>query len=176
VIDVELLNQDAADDTDLVDTVVRVVNRAYTTAEAQLWRRPLPRTNADEVRAAIRVGETAVARLDGVIVGSLFVRMLDADTGWFGALGVDPTVGGRGIGGRLVAFAERRAITLGASEMQIEVLLPTTAAAYSERLSGWYGLLGYRPVSSRELVDFDPDSVADALVDIRVVTMRKRLS
>jgi len=176
VIDVELLPADAADVPAVVGTVVDVVNLAYTTAEVELWRRPLPRTNQDEVRAAITAGETAVATLHGVIVGSLFVRLLDPDTGWFGALGVDPAVGGRGIGGRLVAFAEQRARAAGASEMQIEVLLPATYVAHSARLIDWYTALGYREVESRGLAEFDPSSVDDALVDIRVAVMRRPLA
>jgi GNAT superfamily N-acetyltransferase len=176
VIAVELLLPEAADDTTVVDTIVDVVNRAYTTAEFELWRRPLPRTDADETRAAIVNDEVAVARLDDVVVGSLFVRLLDPDTGWFGAMGVDPAFGGRGIASRLVAFAEQRARNAGANVMQIEVLVPARPVAHIERLLAWYSRLGYREFDSRELAELDPSSVEDALVEIRVAVMRKRLA
>jgi GNAT superfamily N-acetyltransferase len=176
VIVVELLPAEAADDVAVVDSIVDVVNRAYTTAEAELWRRPLPRTDADETRTAIANGEVAVARLDGAIVGSLFVRLLDVDTGWFGALGVDPTFGGRGIGGRLVEYAEQRALAAGARTMQLELLVPARPIAHTDRLEAWYSALGYRETESRELAELDPTCIDDALVEIRVSVMRKSLA
>ena len=172
----ELLPAEAAEDPTVVDTVVDVVNRAYTAAEAELWRRPLPRTNADETRTAIANEEVAVARLDGAIVGSLFVRLLDADTGWFGALGVDPAFGGHGIGGLLVEFAEQRALAAGARTMQLELLVPTQSIAHTDRLAAWYSALGYRETDSRELAELDPTCIDDALVEIRVSVMHKSLA
>ncbi|HEX6658591.1 MAG TPA: GNAT family N-acetyltransferase [Ilumatobacter sp.] len=176
VIAIELLPAEAADDPTVVDTVVDVVNRAYTTAESELWRRPLPRTNADETRTAIANEEVAVARLEGAIVGSLFVRLLDADTGWFGALGVDPAFDGHGIGGRLVEFAEHRALGAGAGTMQLELLVPIQSIAHTDRLAAWYSALGYRETDSRELAELDPTCIEDALVEIRVSVMRKSLA
>ena len=176
VIAIDLLPAEAADDPRLVDTVVEVINRAYTTAEVGLWRRPLPRTDSGEVRTAISAGEVAAAQLDGAIVGALFVRLLDPETGWFGAMGVDPDFGGRGIGGRLVAFAEQRAAAAGARSMQLEMLVPARSIAHTDRLAAWYSTLGYREVGSRELAELDPSSVDDALVEIRVSVMRKPLA
>ena len=91
----------------------------------------MPRTDSGEVRTAISAGEVAAAQLDGAIVGALFVRLLDPETGWFGAMGVDPEFGGRGIGGRLVAFAEQRAAAAGARSMQLEMLVPARSIAHS---------------------------------------------
>jgi GNAT superfamily N-acetyltransferase len=176
VIAIELLPAEAADDTSVVETIVDVVNRAYTTAETELWRRPLPRTDADETRTAIANGEVAVARIDGAIVGSLFVRLLDADTGWFGALGVDPVFGGHGIGGLLVEYAEQRAFAAGARMMQLELLVPIQSIAHTDRLAAWYAALGYRETESRELAELDPTCIDDALVEIRVSVMCKSLT
>jgi hypothetical protein len=78
VIALELLPAVAADDPTVVDTIVDVVNRAYMTAETELWRRPLPRTDSEQTRRAIASGEVAVARLDGAIVGSLLVSRTQA--------------------------------------------------------------------------------------------------
>jgi GNAT superfamily N-acetyltransferase len=176
VIAIELLPADAADDPAIVDTIVDVVNRAYTTAETELWRRPLPRTDATETRTAIANGEVAVARIGGAIVGSLFVRLLDPDTGWFGALGVDPAFGGRGIGGRLVDYAEQQARSNGANAMQLELLVPIRSIAHTDRLAAWYSALGYCETDSRELAELDPTCIEDALVEIRVSVMRKPLA
>jgi GNAT superfamily N-acetyltransferase len=176
VIVVELLQAEVADDATVVDAIVDVVNRAYTTAETELWRRPLPRTDAHETRTAIANREVAVARLDDAIVGSLFVRLLDRETGWFGALGVDPGFGGRGIGGRLVDFAEQRARAAGAHTMQLELLVPERSIAHTDRLASWYSALGYREVASRDLAELDPTCIDDALVEIRVSVMRKPLA
>jgi GNAT superfamily N-acetyltransferase len=176
VIAIELLPAEAADDPAIAATIVDVVNRAYTTAETELWRRPLPRTDATETRTAIANGEVAVARIDGTIVGSLFVRLLDPDMGWFGALGVDPAFGGRGIGGRLVEFAEQQARSNGANAMQLELLVPVRSIAHTDRLAAWYSALGYRETDSRELAELDPTCIEDALVEIRVSVMRKPLA
>jgi predicted FMN-binding regulatory protein PaiB len=78
VIALELLPAVAADDPTVVDTIVDVVNRAYMTAETELWRRPLPRTDSEQTLRAIVSGEVAVARLDGAIVGSLLVSRTQA--------------------------------------------------------------------------------------------------
>jgi GNAT superfamily N-acetyltransferase len=104
------------------------------------------------------------------------VRMLDADTGWFGAMGVDPAFGGRGIGGRLVEFAEQRARSNGANTMQLELLVPVRSIAHTDRLAAGYSALGYRETENRDLAELDPTCIDDALVEIRVSVMRKSLA
>ena len=85
--------------------------------------------------------------------------------------------GGRGIGGRLVEFAEQRALAAGARTMQLELLVPDPSRSHhTDRLAAWYSALGYRETDSRELAELDPTCIDDALVEIRVSVMRKPLA
>ena len=86
---------EAADDPAVVAELVGLINNAYSTAERGMWTQDLPRTTPDEVAVAITGGELGALRLDGRFVGSVFVRLLDPRTGWFGALAVDPAHGGQ---------------------------------------------------------------------------------
>jgi GNAT superfamily N-acetyltransferase len=59
-------------------------------------------------------------------VGSVRAHALDSRSGWFGVLGVDPAVHGRGFGEALVRFVEDDAAAAGRGTMQLEVLrVPT---------------------------------------------------
>jgi GNAT superfamily N-acetyltransferase len=164
-----------AGDGQVVATLVRIVNRAYQTAEADMWTKKLPRTNPEEVSGAIAKGQVAAVRVDGSFAGSVFTRLLDARTGWFGALAVDPPFAGRGLGRKLVAFAEHHTRRLGADTMQIELLVPDPPLAHTQRLAAWYSALNYRHVEDRDLADLDADSVQYAVTPIHVRVMRKSL-
>jgi GNAT superfamily N-acetyltransferase len=172
---VSLLDAGSADDANTVDQLVALVNRAYSEAERGIWTRDLDRTNPAEVATTISRRELAAATLDGRLVGSVFTRLLDDRTGWFGALAVDPGFGGRGVGRRLVEFCEQHALAGGAHAMQLELLVPDRPHAHTDRLAGWYTGLGYRHVEDRDLAELDPDSVAYAVVPIHVSVMRKSL-
>src|SRR5688572_8580175 len=67
----------SADDDGFVEQVVDLVNRVYADAERGLWRDGAKRTDAKEVAGAMRAGQLAVARLDGVLGGAVQVRGLD---------------------------------------------------------------------------------------------------
>lgn len=149
-----------AGDAALVDTLCEVVNRAYALAEAEIWRDQYARTSPAEMAAAIRGEQVAVAHLDDRLVGSICTRALDAVTGWFGVLAVDPAYGDRGFAGKLVAFAETRAAAAGLTTMQLELLVPNEhASTHSQLLTAWYERLGYREVGRRALADVEPDAL-----------------
>src|SRR5688500_8468097 len=87
----------AAAHPEVVTGVLALVNAAYDAAERTLWNVPLGRTNADEVGRWIAAGSLVTARASGRLVGSVTSHLIDAATGWFGALAVDPAWAGRGI-------------------------------------------------------------------------------
>lgn len=105
--EIVLLGAKSSQDDLLVSQVCELVNRAYTVAEAGMWRTALSRTTASETATAMQEGELAVAYEDGQLVGAIRSRLDDVHTGWFGALAVDDAYGGRGAGGQLVRFVER---------------------------------------------------------------------
>ena len=176
VVEVAILPADLADDVALVDTLCRLVNGAYEFAEAGMWRHVYARTSISEMCAAIRSEQVAAARLGGRLVGSIFIRELDTQTGWFGALAVEPAYGGRGIGRELVAFAERRASAAGLIKMQLEVLTPTEAdTTHSQLLAQWYGRLGYQEIARSPMEDFEPEALPFLAVPCQVVVHLKQL-
>jgi ribosomal protein S18 acetylase RimI-like enzyme len=175
VVTVEILPAELAADEHVVATLVGIVNRAYLVAEEGMWTRALTRTNPGELAEAVAKGEVAAVRVDGELAGSVFTHLLDDRTGWFGALAVDPSFAGRGLGRQLVTFAEEHARRCGADTMQLELLVPDPPHPHTERLAAWYAALNYRDVEDRDLADLDADSVQYAVVPIRVRVMRKSL-
>jgi len=172
---IEFLEASAGRDTGLVETIVGIMNRAYATAEKALWNREVGRTTIEEASEWIGKGHVAVAREGDAVVGAVCARMHDATTGWFGALSVDPDHQHRGIAGALVRFVESFARASGASEIEIEVLVPTEPEPHSDRLLAWYASIGYVEIKRVRLADFDERAVDDALLDIDVAVMRKPL-
>jgi GNAT superfamily N-acetyltransferase len=176
MVEVELLLPAAADDPVLVAELAVLVNRAYEVAEEGVWHGGVARTTDAEVSEAILGGEVVLARDTGRIVGSIRTRLLDEKTGWFGVLAVDGAEGGQGIGGKLVADAESRAASAGASTMQLELLVPVQAHPHSDRLAAWYGRLGYRDTGRLELADVEPSAVPFLALPCNVAVMQKRLT
>jgi GNAT superfamily N-acetyltransferase len=166
-----------AGDAALVAEICVVVNRAFEEAERRLWRGPYPRTNVAETAAKIAREHLVVARVDGAIAGAVWTRLVDATTGWFGALGVDPARGGAGIARALIAFVERGAAAAGASTMRLEVLAPRPPDPHTDFLAAWYARLGYREVGRIDLAVFDPASRrALAVAGCDVATLERPLA
>jgi GNAT superfamily N-acetyltransferase len=176
MVEIEMLRPVAADDPALVAEIAALVNRAYGVAEHGLWHGGVARTTITETSDAITVGHVVVARDDGRLVGSVRTRSLDSDTGWFGVLAVEHADGGRGIGGDLVAYAERRAVSGGANTMQLELLVPLRSHAHTDRLAAWYGRLGYHETERRDLADVEPTAVPFLAIPCEVAVMQKRLT
>jgi GNAT superfamily N-acetyltransferase len=176
MLEIEMLPASAAEDAVVVTDLSTLVNRAYRVAEQGLWTHGVARTTPAETAAAAALAELAVAREQGRLVGSIRTRQIDSETGWFGALAVDPAYGGHGIGGKLVRFVEIRAMSAGARTMQLELLVPLEAHAHTERLAAWYGRLGYQEAERRELEEFEPTAVPFLAVPLEVAVMRKPLA
>ena len=116
----------------------------------------------------------AVARADGRIVGSVRVRRLDDETGFFGLLAVHPADQGGGIGRQLVRFAEELSRDHGATTMELRLLVPREGDdSNKERLHSWYSRLGYRPTGRADFSASHPDSHSRMPLDI--LTYRKSL-
>ena len=175
-VEVAFVDRSATADTALVETIVDLMNRAYATAEKALWNREVGRTTIDETTAWIGDGQVAVARSGGRVVGAVCIQMHEVGIGWFGALSVDPDVQGRGVASSLLRFVEDHLRASGATEIEIEVLVPVDPEPHSSRLLSWYGSAGYVETHRRRLADFDPRAVEDALLDIDVSVMRKQLA
>lgn len=173
--EVGFLRADQADEA-TVAAIVAIVNRAYDDAERGMWNRDISRTSVADVAARAVAGELVVGRFGGRLVGAVFTRILDDGAGWFGALGVDRALDGRGIGGSLVEFVEASARARGAHEMQLELLVPRGGRSHTDRLAAWYERRGYRETRTAALAEIDPASVALAAVPMHVSIMRRPLA
>jgi ribosomal protein S18 acetylase RimI-like enzyme len=176
VLVVRWLEADVAEDMALASVVADVVNRAYAHAEIGLFLTKIDRTDAGAVSASISRRETAVALLDGTVVGSIRAGTLDERTSWFGALGVDPVLRGTGLGDALVTFVEDDAAGAGNAEMQLEVFDSEPAHPHLSRIRAWYERRGYTETSRRPIAAVYPEDAASLAVDaLDIVTMRKPL-
>ncbi len=173
---VRWLEPDVAEDLALAPAVTDVVNRAYANTEVGLFATKIERTDIESVLTSISCRETAVALLEGTVVGSIRSRALDGRTGWFGALGVDPAVHGRGFGDALVRFVEEDAAAAGRGAMQLEVLESQPIHPHLKRVREWYERREYRETSRLSLAAVYPEDAARLLVaGMDVVRMRKPL-
>lgn len=164
-----------AADPELVGALHDLINDAYSIAERGLWVRDIPRVTPDDVVSNLADGTTAIGRADGQLVGTVRTRMRDPDTGWLGVLAVATGIAGAGLGRELVAFAEQRSASLGASTMRLEMLVPETPHPHTDRLSAWYARLGYVEVERRSLADFDPGAMSYWVAPCGVAVLHKSI-
>jgi GNAT superfamily N-acetyltransferase len=166
----------AASHGELVSEITDLVNRVYATAEKGLWVEGAARTTTSEMAKLIAAGEIAVARMDGRIVGAVRIQQLDAATGEFGMLVVDPAHRGEGIGHELVIFAEELSRERGLGVIQLELLVPRGwTHPTKEFLHAWYTRIGYRPVRSGTIDESYPQLAPLLATPCDFVIYRKEL-
>lgn len=138
-----------------VAALTALAGEAYQVYVPRIGRPPAPMT-ADYAEA-VRGGLTWVAAEDGEIVG-LLVLVVQPDHLVLENVAVLPSAQGRGIGARLLAFAEEQARALGRDEIRLY-----TNEAMTENLA-YYPRHGYTPTHRAEQDGF------------RRVFFRKRLT
>jgi GNAT superfamily N-acetyltransferase len=157
---IELLPAAASTDVGLVAQLTGLINRVCVVAEEGLWVEGATRTTTEEMPTLIEAGEIAVARdggPEGQIIGCVRIRQIDAGTGEFGMLVVDPPRRGEGIGRDLIRFAEESLRRRGVPTMQLELLVPRAWTHPTKALlDAWYTGLGYRPVRTGRMDDLYP--------------------
>jgi GNAT superfamily N-acetyltransferase len=157
-VEVSLLEPTARDDARLVERLTELVNDVYAEAEAGLWRDGATRTTPSQIAELIGRRETAVATVSGRLAGAVRVWPVSELAAEFGMLTADPEQRGIGVGGQLIAFAERHARELGLQTMQLELLVPRTWRHPTKVfLDEWYRRLGYRPVGTTDVDETEPE-------------------
>jgi ribosomal protein S18 acetylase RimI-like enzyme len=116
------------------DAIVSIVNEAYL---VEAFFVAGDRTHVAEVRELARAGQCYVAEDNGRVVGCIEVATKDG-RGYFGMLAVSPAIQGRGLGRRLITFAEDTARAAGCAVMDIKVV------NVRGDLVRFYQSLGYR--------------------------------
>jgi GNAT superfamily N-acetyltransferase len=173
---IDRLPVSAADDVEIVADLTTLVNEAYAQAERGLWRPGVARTTLEETASAISLGELAVVSSEGQLAGTVRTRLLDVETGWFGALAISAAFAGRGLGSQFVSFVESSARDADARVMQLEVLAPHIAHPHIDWLTRWYQSLGYIDVERRALAEVEPSAVPFLVAPCDVTVMRKPLA
>lgn len=129
------------------DAIVSLVNDAYRVEAFFVGGN---RTGADEVRDLIRTGQCHVVEVADVVVACVQVAVADG-RGYFGTLAVKPSAQGRGLGRRLITFAEDSARRAGCAAMDIKVVnLRTDLIRFYEALG--YVVTGAEPYVHRPVL------------------------
>ena len=126
-----------------IDAIVALTDAAYRPNEAIIGVPSLPRIA--DYREILREHEIWLAGSDGIDGVIVFERTPDRFTLW--SVAVAPQAAGRGLGGTLLGFAERRAAELGHDHVHLY-----THAGLAKRI-GWYARCGYRTTHEEELPD-----------------------
>jgi ribosomal protein S18 acetylase RimI-like enzyme len=161
----------------LAGDVAEIINAAYDVGEDGLWIEGTTRTSPQEVAGMIRSGSVLVATRGGEVIGCARVRPLDANTAELGFISARPEHWGGGIGRELVEAAEELMRSRGATEMQLELLVPKDGVhPAKERLRDWYTRLGYRIVRTAPFEEIVTNPADDLAKPCEFLIFRKSLS
>jgi GNAT superfamily N-acetyltransferase len=161
---------------DAVGHLVDLINRVYDEAESGMWRRPGTRTSRDQVRELLKDKRLILADLNGTIVGSVNVNVMDERIAEFGMLVADPDHRGLGIGSMLVKAAEDWARSMNRETMRLELLTPRSWSHPSkEFVRAWYTRLGYVPQFTEPLENTHPELVGELATECDFTVWHKPL-
>lgn len=163
------------EDLELADELTTLINSNYTIDEAGLWVDDYNRTSKAEISDKIKMGNVAIAWVQNVITG-VVVFKTTPPTGYFGMLVCQPDYRGKGVGGRLVNFAEEQAKQNGCTKMRLDVLKPGGwKHEMKEFLCSWYERLGYEPKKDVSLENIHPEATAQLATECKVCVYYKVL-
>ena len=130
---------------------------AYAQTEAEIWGENYFRISKKDFWEILKSGELFLAYKDESVVGCVRLLRLTSETYSFGLLAVDFEIKGQGIGRNLVDFAEKEAVKLGGSVMNIEILKAKDIRVQSKiELHNWYTRLGYVFFETDSFVSLKP--------------------
>jgi GNAT superfamily N-acetyltransferase len=109
------------------------------------------RTDADDVRKRMTVGEFLVIEDERGVAGCVYV-MRHGDVGYFGMLSIDPARQNKGLGSQLIAAAEAHCRAAGCRTMELEVVNLRT------ELPPFYRRFGYTESGTRPFTDTERTS------------------
>lgn len=153
-----------------------IMRDAYARTEVEIWGENYLRMPQSEYETLINEGKISAAVMDGKIVGSIYMRNVDAQTASFGLLACHDDFGNRGVGRKLIEQVEEKARLAGAQFMNIEVLRPRDfTVPIKDRLRHWYETMGYVFTHDENFQDRRPDRAKDLKVPSVFDCYRKEL-
>lgn len=139
-----------------------IMRDAYARTEVEIWGENYVRMPQDEYEGLIEKGRILVALLDDRIAGVVYSYTIDEQTSAFSLLGVHRDFEGKGIGGRLIEAAEKRALEEGSNYMNLDILRPRDIEVpLKERLRAWYVGMDYTFSHHQNFQDRRPDRAKD---------------
>jgi GNAT superfamily N-acetyltransferase len=159
-----------------MERIADIINSAYAECEKGFWLPGEVRTTVAEMSELTGIGEMAVARLMGQIVGCVRVRRIDQEMGELGMLSVDPKYQGQGIGRELVRFAEERCRKEQLRKTQLELLV-SKEGHYPIKviLENWYVRLGYQVVDTKSVEALFPHVAQKLAIPCNFLVFHKEL-
>lgn len=152
-IKIRKLAQEESKDLDKMTHIANLVNKVYKIAEDGLYKKQSLRTTPENVQQLTLNHEIAVAELYNKIIGSIRINQHNNEVGGFGMIAVDDAYQGKGIGRKLISFAESQCLEENFQMMQLELLVPAEGKhPYKKALEKWYIRLGYEP-SHKDSID-----------------------
>lgn len=144
IITTSFLNIEDCNDQ-LIKYLVSLINTVYNTAENGLWIVNDSRVNYDQLIQLIKKKEILIAKNSQTIVGLIAISHISYNTTGFSMLSTHQKHQGKGIGSILVTASENWAKKNGASQMQLELLIPKEYTNNSKSvLTKWYTKIGYK--------------------------------
>jgi predicted N-acetyltransferase YhbS len=135
---------------DDIGQLTQMLHRAYAELGRLGWRFKAVDQSEDVTRQRMARGECYLAVTNGTIVGTVLFQPPDKASGspWLDRpdvaalhqLAVEPALQRSGLGGRLVDWAEARALAFGAREIALDTAEP------AQHLRAWYASRGYRQI------------------------------
>src|SRR5690625_1610839 len=107
-IKIHMLPRHTSENRDTMEHITTIINRVYRIAEEGLYKETANRTTIEEIMELTRNSEIAVARINETIVGSIRISQIDDHTGALGMLAVNDMFQQKGIGKKLIDFAEEK--------------------------------------------------------------------
>jgi GNAT superfamily N-acetyltransferase len=164
-------------EADNVKRLSDLINEVYDDAESGMWKRKGTRTNPAEVECLLRAQALILAEIDGELVGSVNVNLMDDGVGEFGMLVADRKYRGKGIGSALVDRAENWARNMACRTMRLEILTPRHWAHPSkEFLKQWYSKIGYAAQTTEPFESMHPELVPELATECDFTVWHKPLA
>ncbi|HLQ74124.1 MAG TPA: GNAT family N-acetyltransferase [Bacillota bacterium] len=169
------MSSNEANNTQLMEKLATIINRAYKTAETRLWKEGMQRTDAQEMSEIAASGELIGMYLDETIIGSVRLTDVSPSTGNIGMLAIDENYHGRGFGKQLLQFAEHEWKKKGIPTIQIELLVAKSGSyPAKERLEQWYVRIGYQEIERKEVQQIFPPLTNMLAVPSEFIIFHKR--